>query len=46
MHDQEKSDSGIVVMQCRLRHCITYADWRTMPNGFRKPQCSRGVTTG
>ena len=46
MHDQEKSDSGIIVMQCRKRHCVAYAAPRTMPNGFRKTPCSRGFAAG
>ena len=46
MHEHEKSDPEIVAVQCRMRHCTAYADWRTMPNGFRMTPCSRGFAAG
>jgi hypothetical protein len=32
------AEQPVVVMQCRVRHCITHADWRTMPNGLVFPE--------
>jgi hypothetical protein len=31
----------VVVMQCRIRHSITHAGWRIMPNGLVFPEIHR-----
>jgi hypothetical protein len=41
MHDPEKSDSGVVATQCRMRHCSAHADWRIMPTGLVFPEFHR-----
>src|SRR5215475_4987000 len=40
------ADCLVVAMLCRAPHSITHADWRTMPNGFRKTPCSHGFAAG
>ena len=41
MNGREKSDSAIVAVQCRMRHCSAHADWRIMPNGLVFPEFHR-----
>ena len=38
MYGRRKSDPGVVAVQCRIRHCVAYADWRIMPNGLVFPR--------